>query len=79
MINLRLSSFGSGGESGDDDGAYDVLTGDYMDENVGDGHARRNDKAVVPFVDYLECYGFVDSFWPSPFHHEIVHIICTGE
>lgn len=84
IINLLLSSFGSGGESGDDDGGddgpYDVLTGDYMDENVGDGHAHgRNDKAVVPFVDYLECYGFVDSFWSSPFHHEIVHIMCTNE
>ncbi|WP_175495052.1 hypothetical protein [Paenibacillus sp. cl141a] len=68
-INLLLSSSGSGGESGDDDGgddgSYDGLTGYCRDENVGDGHARargRNDKAVVPFVDYLERYSFVDSF-----------------
>ncbi|MGG3282775.1 hypothetical protein [Paenibacillus solani] len=65
-INLRLSSFGSGGENGDDgdddDGSYAGLTVDYMDENVGDGHAHgHNDKAVAPVVDFLERYSFVDS------------------
>ncbi|MEC0205906.1 hypothetical protein P4H39_25170 [Paenibacillus lautus] len=66
-INLLLSSFGSGDDDGgddddDDDGSYDGLTGDHMDENVGDGHGHgRNDKAVAPFVDFLERYSFVDS------------------
>lgn len=68
-LNLLLSSFDSGGESGDDgddDGLYAGLTVDYMDENVGDGdddgHAHgHDDKAEVPFVDFLECYSFADS------------------
>lgn len=64
-INLLLSSFGSGGDSDggdDDDGSYDGLTVDCMDENVGGGHAHgHDDKAVAPFVDFLERYSFVDS------------------
>ncbi|GAB6929655.1 hypothetical protein JCM10914A_36380 [Paenibacillus sp. JCM 10914] len=64
-INPLHFSFGSGGDSGDgdgdDDGSYDGLGG-YMDVNVGDGHAHgRDDKVVVPFAEFPECYSFVDS------------------
>jgi hypothetical protein len=69
FITARLlSSFGSDGDSGDDDddGSCDALMDSYTDENGGGAHDRdhdhdHGDKAEVLFVEFLEGYSFVDS------------------